>query len=134
MGAACRRRHLRLEPLTVYCMTESKDASNLPKCKEIGEYICAAYPGYSWHIRIDGGCLILKNMSISATAAIVRHYDKTISQDATRLKHDVVMAAGELLEAAHLSRIRNEGVLAKQLEGLPKKEKFKPILPTGVVE
>ena len=111
-----------------YCMTESADASNLPKCKEIGEYICAAYPGYSWHIRIDGGCLIIKNMSISETAAMVRHYSTTIAQDATRLKHDVVMAAGEFLEAASLARGRGQGGIAKKLEGLSKGEKFRPII------
>lgn len=115
-----------------YCMTESADAANLPKCKEIGEYICAAYPGYSWHIRIDGGCLVIKNMSISATASMVRKYSQTIAQDATRLKHDVVMAAGEFLEAASLSRRHNQGGTAKQLEGLPKGEKFKPVMPIEI--
>ena len=112
-----------------YCVTESADAANLPKCKEIGEYICAAYPGYSWHVRIDGGCLILKCMSISSTAAMVRHYSATIAQDATRMKHDVVMAAGEFLEAAHLQRGRGQGGVATQLEGLDKGSKFKPISP-----
>ena len=112
-----------------YCITESADPSNLPKCKEIGEYICAAYPGYTWHIRIDGGMLIIKNMSISATASMCRKYATTVVQDATRLKHDVVMAAGEFLEAAHLARGRGQGGIATQLEGLDKGSKFKPISP-----
>lgn len=110
-----------------YCMTESADESNLPMCKEIGESICAAYPGYSWHIRIDGGLLIIKNMSISPTAAMVRKF-AAISSDAKRRKHDVVMAAGEFLEAAHLSRRgRESNGNATQLEGLSKGEKFQPI-------
>ena len=112
-----------------YCITESADASNLPKCKEIGEYICAAYPGYTWHVRIDGGMLIIKNMSISTTAAMCRKYATTVAQDATRLKKDVVMAAGEFLEAAHLSRGLDQGGIATQLEGLDKGSKFKPISP-----
>lgn len=113
-----------------YCITESKDPQNLPKCKEIGEYICQAYPGYTWHIRIDGGLLIIKNMSISTTASMVRKYNLTIAQDATRMKRDVVMAAGEFLEAANLRRGKHiVGEYAKTLEGLPKGEKFKPILP-----
>jgi hypothetical protein len=112
-----------------FCITESADPANLPKCKEIGEYICTAYPGYTWSIRIDGGLLIIKNSSISVTAAAVRRYDTTIAQDATRLKHDVVMAAGEFLEAAGLSRLHNHGGVAKGLEGLPKGEKFQPLAP-----
>jgi len=109
-----------------YCMTESQDASNLPLCKEIGEYICAAYPGYSWHIRIDGGALIIKNMSISAQAAMIKHLSEL--DDGGKRKKEVVMAAGYLLEAAGLSRrgkISPEN--AKTMEGLPKGEKFKPL-------
>ncbi len=111
-----------------YCATESADAANLPLCREIGEYICAAYPGYSWHIRIDGGLLIIKNMSISSVNAMVRRYSD-IAHDAKRRKQDVVRAAGEFLEAAHLRRGASEGVIAHQLEGVPKGEKFKPMAP-----
>lgn len=97
-------------------------------CKEIGEIICAAYPGYSWHIRIDGGMLIIKNMSISSVNAMVRKYSD-IAHDAKRRKVEVVRAAGEFLEAAHLRRGSSEGVIAHQLEGIPKGEKFKPMSP-----
>ena len=107
-----------------YCMTESADAANLPKCKEIGEYICAAYPGYSWHIRIDGGMLVIKNMSISSVNAMVRKYSD-IAHDAKRRKVEVVRAAGEFLEAANLRRGKSEGVIATNLEGIPKGEWFK---------
>lgn len=111
-----------------YCATESADAANLPMCKEIGEYICAAYPGYSWHIRIDGGMLVIKNMSISSVNAMVRRYSD-IAHDAKRRKVDVVRAAGEFLEAAHLRRGASEGVIANQLEGISKGEWFKPPEP-----
>jgi hypothetical protein len=111
-----------------YCATESANAANLPMCKEIGEAICSAYPGYSWHIRIDGGMLIIKNMSISSVNAMVRKYSD-IAHDAGLRKRDVVRAAGEFLEAAHLRRGASEGVIANQLEGVPKGEKFKPMAP-----
>lgn len=111
-----------------YCMTESANAANLPLCKEIGEYICAAYPGYSWHIRIDGGLLIIKNMSISEVNAMVRRYSD-IAHDAKARKMEVVRAAGEFLEAASLRRGRSEGVIANKLEGVAKGEKFKPVRP-----
>ena len=97
-------------------------------CKEIGEAICAAYPGYSWHIRIDGGMLVIKNMSISSVNAMVRRYSD-IAHDAKRRKVDVVRAAGEFLEAAHLRRGASEGVIANQLEGISKGEWFKPPEP-----
>lgn len=109
-----------------YCMTESANAQNLPLCKEIGEYICAAYPGYSWHVRIDGGMLIIKNMSISEVNAMVRRYSD-IAHDAKARKTEVVRAAGEFLEAASLRRGRSEGVIASSLEGVSKGEKFKPV-------
>jgi len=95
-------------------------------CKEIGEYICAAYPGYTWHIRIDGGALIIKNFSISSTAAMVKHMKDL--DDGGKRKKEVVMAAGYLLEAAGLSRRGKEGnVTATKLEGMSKGEKFQPI-------
>jgi hypothetical protein len=111
-----------------YCATESADAANLPMCKEIGEAICHAYPGYSWHIRIDGGILIIKNMSISEVNAMVRYYSD-IAHDAGARKRDVVRAAGELLEAASLRRGRSDGTVATKLEGVPKGEHFKPVSP-----
>lgn len=109
-----------------YAMTESKEEANLPMCKEIAEYLCGAYPGHSWHVRIDGGLLIIKNLAISPTAAMVRKFS-TIAHDAKKRKHDVVIAAGEFLEAAHMKRGTYEGEKAIVLEGLPKGSKFKPV-------
>ncbi len=108
-----------------YAMTESEDDANLPMCKEIAEYLCGAYPGHSWHVRIDGGLLIIKNMNISPTAAMVRRFS-SIAHDAKKRKHDVVMAAGELLEAANMVRGKHDGSVATELDGLPKGHKFKP--------
>lgn len=121
------------ETATGYCITESADERNLPMCKEIGEAICAAYPGYTWHIRIDGGMLIIKNTSISTEWAMARKYSE-IAHDAGKRKRDVVMAAGEFLEAANLRRgLAREGETAKSLEGRKDKNAFKPIIAPMIV-
>lgn len=109
-----------------YCITESEDATNFPMCKEIAETLSTAYPGYGWHVRIDGGLLIIKSMKISTTASMVRHFHE-IAHDAGSRKREVVRAAGEFLEAAHMRRGSFQGENAKQLEGLPKGHKFKPV-------
>lgn len=109
-----------------YCMTESADDRNLPMCKEIGEYLCAAYPGYTWHVRIDGGMLIIKNLAISDVWSMAVKYS-SIAHDAKRRKHEVIMKAGEFLEAASLKRGTADGSVAKDLEGRLTKNKFKPI-------
>lgn len=111
-----------------FAITESKDDANLPMAKEIAEILTMAYPGHSWHVRIDGGLLIIKNMHISETASMVRKYSD-IAHDAKVRKHDVIMAAGEFLEAANMRRGWFDGQNAKTLEGLPSGHKFKPILP-----
>ena len=110
-----------------YVMTETQDDRNLPMMKEIGEYLALAYPGYTWHIRIDGGMLIIKNMSISDVWSMAVRYS-SIAHDAKRRKHEVIMKAGEFLEAASLKRGRSEGVIAQSLEGRLHKNKFKPLM------
>jgi hypothetical protein len=112
-----------------YAITESADERNLPMAKEIAETLSMAYPGHSWHVRIDGGILIIKNMNISTTASMVRKFHE-IAHDAGYRKAEVIRAAGEFLEAAHMRRGKYDGEVAKQLEGLPKNHRFKPI--TGV--
>jgi len=114
-----------------YCMTESKDPRNLPMCKEIAEDLSVAYPGYSWFVRIDGGMLIIKNMAISATAAMCRPFS-AIAQDAGQRKRDVIMAAGEFLECARLHRGKSDGSVATELEGMIA-GKFQPVSHPGVV-
>ena len=113
-----------------YCVTDSQDERNIPMCKEIGEYLCTAYPGYSWHIRIDGGLLIIKNPAINGNAAMVRKI-KSLDFDAGVRKREVISAAGEFLECAGLRRGMATGEIAKHLEGMSKGEKFKPIIVPG---
>ena len=105
--------------------TESADPMNLPMAKEIAEILSAAYPSHNWYIRIDGGLLIIKNLAISTTASMCRHIT-TLDHDATARKRDVILAAGEFLEAAGMRRGAYDGEAARQLEGL--NGKFKPLL------
>lgn len=94
---------------------ESEDPKNLPMAKELLEALHAAYPNHSWWVRIDGGVVIVKHFGISSTCGMVRHYDK-IASDAKVRKHDIVMAAGELLERANLRRGAATGELVTSLE------------------
>jgi hypothetical protein len=109
-----------------YVMTESADERNLPMCKEIAHYLVGAYPGHPWHVRIDGGMLIIKNMRISPTWSMTRKYS-AIAHDAKRRKQEVVMAAGAFLEAANMRRGMATGETAKVLEGRLDKNPFKPM-------
>lgn len=109
-----------------YCITESADEANLPMCKEIAEYLVQAYPGHPWHVRIDGGMLIIKNMRISDKWSMTRKYSG-IAHDAKRRKWEVVMAAGEFLEAANMSRGKATGETAKVLDGRLDKKPFQPL-------
>ena len=106
--------------------TESADTRNLPMCKEIGEYICTAYPGHLWHVRIDGGMLIIKNLAISDTWSMCRKYSD-IAHDAGIRKREVIMAAGEFLECANMRRGAFNGEYAKELDGRLDKNDFVPI-------
>lgn len=110
--------------------TESADPANLPMAKEIAEILVAAYPSHSWYVRIDGGLVIIKNLAISTQAGMVRHLT-TLDHDAAARKRDVIRAAGEFLEAAHMRRGAYEGEAARVLEGV---DGFTPLLhPPGIV-
>ncbi len=113
-----------------YVCTESADEANLPMCKEIAEYLVAAYPGHPWHIRIDGGMLIIKNMKISEVWSMTRKFSD-IAHDAGRRKREVVMAAGAFLEAANMRRGKADGENAQTLEGRLDKKEFTPMVTPG---
>lgn len=83
--------------------SESEDPANLPMANEILEVLTYAYPGHSWWVRIDGGVVIIKHFDISGTVGMVRKY-KDLAHDANARKRDVINAAGELLERAHVRR------------------------------
>jgi hypothetical protein len=112
---------------TYFIATESADERNLPMCKEIAEYLAQAYPGYPWHVRIDGGMLIIKNLRISTTWSMARKFS-SIAHDAKARKQEVVRAAGEFLEAANLRRDHATGENAKVLEGRKDDKPFSPLI------
>ena len=102
--------------------TESRDSSNLPMMREIGEILAQAYPGYSWLVRIDGGLLMISTSDINGhygrqTALRMVRYFSDIAHDAEVRKRQVIMAAGELLERAHLRRGRSREEKPKVFEG-----------------
>jgi hypothetical protein len=96
-------------------------------CKEIAEYLAQAYPGHPWHVRIDGGMLIIKNMKISPVWSMTRKYSD-IAQDAMIRKREVVRAAGAFLEAAYMRRGEATGEVAQKLDERGDKKPFQPIV------
>lgn len=107
-----------------YVMTEAKNPLDAATCKRTAEYLTAAYPGHSWYVEINDGMLIIKSMKVSGNAGMIvplRRFDG----DAERMKREVVMRAGEFLEAAHLKRGAFQGENATTLEGMPQGQKAK---------
>ena len=101
--------------------------------KEIAGYLVVAYPGpWMWSVEIKKGSVIIKNTHVSAIFGMHKLLS-SLDGDAARRKHDIIMAAGELLEAARLSRkpgAVHEGEYAQVLEGIDKKDekRFKPVV------
>ncbi len=109
-----------------YAITDAPNEADLPKCKEIAEYLTGAYPGHNWWVTINDGMLIIKSLKISTNAAMVVPMRK-FDSDAGRLKHEVVMKGGEFLEAANLRRGTFQGQNAKKLEGIETRQKARMI-------
>jgi hypothetical protein len=75
-------------------------------------------------VEIIDGMLRIKSLKISPNAGMVvplRRFD----YDADRMKREIIMKAGEFLEAAHLSRKNFQGENATTLEGMPKGQRAK---------
>lgn len=77
-----------------------------------------AYPGYIWHVRSDGGCLIIKCHALG-NACMIRHLSQ-IQHDATLFTEDIIRAAGEFLERGFLKRGKWTGDYADKLDGSEK--------------
>lgn len=105
-----------------HIICEADDDRDDGMAKEIGSILAEAYPGHPWHIRIGGGVLIIKHMKVSQKMGIARRYQR-IGWDAAVRKREVVMAAGEFLERAGLTRGRViEGEFVKTMEGAKDKD------------
>ncbi len=96
-------------------LTESKTTKGHAVAKHALEVLTRYYPGYTWFVRADGGVLDIKAAEIGR-ASMVRHL-KNIEHDWTIFEKDILMAAGEFLERAHLIRGVSRGELAKKLDG-----------------
>lgn len=91
--------------------------------KEALQALTKHYPGYSWHIQIGGGILMIKNFTLDWRGRWGMALDFTdMASDHTRLVRSVVRAAGEFLERAHVKRGgKPDGFIATTLEGTGKK-------------
>ena len=121
-----------------YAITDAPNPTDLPKCKEVAETLTATYPGYNWWVTINDGMLIMKSLKVSPNAGMVVPL-RLFDGDAARLKREVVMKAGEFLEAANLRRGAFQGENAKILEGVQgnKKARLMPqpteYAPEGII-
>ena len=93
----------------VYCYGDTKMEDAF--AKDASEIMVAAYPNHSWSVECKQGVLIIKHMEASGRRCLIgmlRKIDQ-LSTDAKRRKQQILLAAGELLERAHMPRgARNE--------------------------
>ena len=76
------------------------------QAKEACEVLVTAYPNHSWWVEVKQGVLIIKHLEASGRRGLIgmlRHLSD-LSGDANARKKELVRAAGELLERAHLAR------------------------------
>ena len=105
-----------------HMIVEADDNRDDGMANEIAGILGEAYPGHPWHVRIGGGMLIIKHMRVSQKWGVARKYSR-VSWDAAVRKREVVMAAGEFLERAGLTRGRMvEGQFKRVLDGAPTKD------------
>lgn len=67
--------------------------------------LCDLYPGYSWIVEVNGGCLIIRNYTLDwrgRYCMVLKLSD--VQHDHTRLIRNLQTAAGEFLERAHMKR------------------------------
>ena len=113
----------------VYCQGDSPLADGL--AKEAAEYLVSSYPNHSWWVEARQGILVIKHFEASGlygVVGMVRHL-ASLGHDARVRKHEIVVAAGELLERAGLARgPRGEDpVRSIELEEGMDKHWFKPV-------
>ena len=82
--------------------------------------LSAAYPGHDWFVRIHGGIVHIKVMSINPNWGMALHYSQ-IKTDAKERKASLIRSAGEFLERANLRRGRSENQVVSKVEGIPSK-------------
>ena len=80
-----------------------------------------AYPGHAWFVTIKGGVIHVKDMDLNDKWGMCLHYSQ-IKGDANERKRDVIRAAGEFLERAHVARgAKRSDQNVRSIEGVPQK-------------
>jgi hypothetical protein len=89
---------------------------DMEKAKEVGETLNQHYPGHLWAVSVQGGVLVVKNLAISTFYGfVIKHADAFSASDLART---AVLAGGELLERAGMSRDKPwDGRMAQELQG-----------------
>lgn len=85
--------------------------------KEAAEALVAAYPGHGWWVEVRAGVLIIKHLEASGargTIGMLRHLSKLPAGQG--FKRELMRAAGELLERAHLARGPRDGTPVTGIE------------------
>lgn len=106
-----------------HVITEWQDDVDAQLAKGVAKILCDTYPSQPWHVDVRGGLIIIKHMKVSAKWGIVLQYLK-VAHDATILRKGVVLAGGELLERAGLSRTKplEDGHVIRHVDGVPAKD------------
>jgi hypothetical protein len=81
--------------------------------------LCAAYPGHAWFVVIRGGIIHIKDMDLHPDWGMALHYTQ-VTNDAADMKKQVLRAAGEFLERAHIikGKVRFQDITQKVRETL----------------
>lgn len=91
---------------------------------DVGLILTDAYPGHPWHVNVSSkqGILHIKHMRMSNKWGIVRKLGNVLP-DAKVFKHEVVMAAGELLERAGMRVGKDVQESIVGIDGIPLKDR-----------
>jgi len=99
---------------------DTEHDSDAPMAAQMVADLAATYPGHDWFVVIKGGVVHVKVMTINPNWGMCLHYSQ-IKADAADRKRQLIRAAGEFLERAHLRRGRSEGENVLAVEGIPDK-------------
>jgi hypothetical protein len=83
--------------------------------KNAAEALVMIYPNHSWWVECKQGVLVIKHFAISGMIGMVRHC-ADLDFSATSFRHEIAMAAGELLERAGMPRGAFDGQTVEALD------------------
>jgi len=93
-------------------VTSTEDEAEAYLAKQVCEILVEAYPRHLWHVGWQGGAIVVKHAATDNRFGFVlpKHFSFT------DLKKNVVMAGGEILERAGLTRGPWDGEMGKSFE------------------